>query len=161
MAQTLDGKYRPNDADSYAVDVGQWRHTAGNWNFTDDGGAQAAFTIFTVMGDVLLSIVGLCQVALVKSGGAGATIELGISGNTAVLIAQTTAEDLDQYETWQDAVPEANPGIIDLFGGSRQFVIANGADVIMTIAGNTLTAGDADFHAFWMPLSADGNVVTN
>ena len=92
------------------------------------------------------------------SGGA-ATIELGIGGNTAALIAQTTATDLDADETWQDAVPEANPGIIDLFGGSRQFVVANGTDVILTVATADLTAGDLDFHAFWMPLSVDGNCV--
>ena len=159
MAQTLNGKYRPNDADSYAVDVGQWLHAIGNYNFTDDAGAQAAFTIFTVTGDVLLSIAGLCQV-LMNSGGA-ATIELGIAGNTASLIAQTTATDLDQYETWQDAVPEVNPGVIDLFGGARQFVIANGADVIMTVATADLTAGDIDFHAFWMPLSLGGGLVAN
>lgn len=157
MAQTLNGKYRPNDAASYAVDVGQFRHAIGNYNFTDDTGAQGAYTIFTVTGDVLFRIMGLCQVSL-TSGGV-ATIELGIAGNTASLIAQTTATDLDQYETWQDAAPEANPGAIDLFGGARQFVIANGADVIFTIGTADLTAGDVDFHAFWVPLSTNGNVV--
>lgn len=155
--QTLDGKLRRNDADSYAVDVGQWRHAIGNWNFTDDAGAQGAFTIFAITGDILLCVVGLCQIAL-TSGGA-ATIELGITGNTAALIAQTTATDLDQYETWQDAGPEANPGVVDLFGGSRQFVVANGADAILTVATADLTAGDVDFHGFWMPLSTDGDCV--
>ena len=159
MAQTLNGKYKPNEADSYAVDVGQWRHAIGNYNFTDDTGGHAAYTIFTVTGDILLAIVGLCQIALTSGG--GDTIELGISGNTAVLIAQATGTDLDQYETWQDVGPEANPGIIDLFGGSRQFVIANGADVIFTIGGGDLTAGDIDFHAFWMPRSLDGGLVAN
>ena len=159
MAQTLDGKYRPNDAGSYANDVGQWRHAIGNYNFTDDTGAQAAYTIFTVTGDVLLSVVGLCQI-LVDSGGA-ATIELGIAGNTAALIAQTTGTDLDADETWQDAGPEANPGVVDLFGGARQFVVANGADVIFTIGTADTTAGNIDFHAFWMPLSLDGALVAN
>jgi hypothetical protein len=137
--------------------VGVWRKSIGNYNFTDDTGAQAAYTIYTVTGDVLMCVTGLCQIAL-TSGGA-ATIELGIAGNTAALIAQTTATDLDQYETWQDAGPEANPGVIDLFGGARQFVIANGADAILTIGTADLTAGDIDFHAFWMPLSIDGSVV--
>ncbi len=52
MAQTLNGKYEPNNAASYAVDVGQWRHTIGNYNFADDAGAQGTFTIFTVTGDI-------------------------------------------------------------------------------------------------------------
>ena len=86
MAQTLNGVFLSN----YAVDVGQWRHVVGNWNFTDDTGGQAAYTIFTVTGDILLCVFGLCQVTLTSGG--GDTIELGISGNTAALIAQTTAK---------------------------------------------------------------------
>ena len=156
MAQTLNGKYRPNDADSYAGDVGQWRHAIGNYDFTVDTGAQAAYTIFTVTGDVLLAVFGLCQVAVTGAG----TIELGIGGNTAALIAQSTAADLIQYEIWEDATPTvANPGLIDLFGGARQFVVAAGADAIFTIAGANVTAGNIDFHAFWMPLSLDGGLV--
>ena len=160
MAQTLNGKFRPNDADSYAVDVGQWRHAIGNYNFTDDTGAQAAYTIFTVTGDVLMSLFGLCQVTC-GSGGV-AKIEAGIAGNTAALIAQATATELIQYEIWEDATPTvANPGLIDLFGGARQFVVAAGADVILTVSAADLTAGDVDFHAFYMPLSLDGAVVAN
>jgi hypothetical protein len=159
MAQTLNGKYQPNDAGSYAVDVSQFRHAISNYNFTDDTGAQGAFTIFTVTGDVLITVTGLCQVAM-DSGGV-ATLALGIAGNTNKFIAITTATDLDQYESWQDAGPEVNPGVVDVFGGARQFLDANGGDVIMTVADADLTVGDIDFHAFWIPLSADGNVVTN
>jgi hypothetical protein len=155
MVQTLDGINVSNYAATYAVDVGQYRHAIGNYNFTDDAGAQGAFTIFTVAGDVLIHVFGLCQV-LMNSAGA-ATIELGIAGNTASLIAQTTATDLDQYETWQDAGPEANPGNVVTAMGAF-YVIANGADVILTVATADLSAGDCDFHAFWMPLSLDGNV---
>lgn len=154
--QTLNGYCVRNDAASYTYDVGQWRHAIGNYNFTDDTGAQAAYTIFTVTGDVLVRVFGLCQV-LLDSGGA-ATIELGIAGNTAALIAQTLATDLDADETWQDAVPEANPGDVATAFGSW-FVVANGADIILTIGTADLTAGDLDFHALWLPLSANGNVV--
>ena len=156
MAQTLNGHYRPNDASSYAVDVGQWRHSIGNYNFTDDGGAQGAFTIYTVTGDVQVQVFGVCQV-LLDSGGA-ATVELGIAGNTAALIAQTTATDVDAYETWQDAAPEANPGNVDA-AMADFFVVANGADIILTVGTADLTAGDLDFHCFWRPLSIDGSVV--
>ena len=155
MPQILDGKSVNNDADSFAWNVGVWRTAVGNYNFTDDTGAQGAFTIYTVTGDVYVQVFGLCQVAL-TSGGA-ATIELGITGNTAALIAQTTATDLDQYETWQDAGPEANPGAVPI--DARGFVIANGADVILTIATADLTAGDIDFVCRWWPISTNGNVV--
>lgn len=132
---------------------GGWNLSRNVYDFSVDTGAQAAYTQFTVTGEVFVHIFGLCTTDLA---GAAATIELGIAGNTAALIAQTTAVDLDQYETWQDAVPEANPGVVDITG--RSFVIANGADVIMTIATADLTAGVIDFFCFWAPLSADGNV---
>lgn len=155
MPQTLNGHSQPNDANSYAGDVAVWRIARGNYNFTDDTGAQGAYTIFTVTGDVMVQVFGLCQV-LLDSGGA-ATIEVGIAGNTAALIAQTTATDLDAYETWQDATPEANPGAVSL--DARGFAIANGADVILTIGTADLTAGDVDFVCRWWPISTNGNVV--
>lgn len=155
MAQTLNGKYRPNDTDSYAWNVGQWRTAVGNYNFTDDTGAQAAYTVFAVTGDVYVQVFGLCQVTLTSAG--APTIELGIAGNTAALIAQTAGLDLDQYETWQDAGPEANPGAVPL--NARGFVVANGADVILTIGTADLTAGDIDVICRWWPISTNGNVV--
>ena len=159
MAQILNGIHRSIEAGSYAVDVGVFRHASSTYDFSVSGGAQKAYTVFSVSGDIVLCIVGLCQ-TLMDSGGA-ATIELGITGNTAALIAQTTATDLDAYETWQDAVPEPNPGVIDLFGGSRQFVVANGSDIILTVATADLTVGVIDFHAFWLPLSAGGSLVSS
>ena len=156
MTQTIDGKLKAHEAASYSWDVGQWRHAIGNWNFTDDGGAQGTFTIFTVTGDVMMRVFGLCQV-LIDSGGAP-TIELGITGNTAALIAQTAGKDLDADETWQDNGPEANPGDVAT-AMAKNFVLANGADVILTVGTADITAGDVDFHAFWMPLSTDGMVV--
>jgi len=155
MVATLNGRPQTNSAASYTWDVGVWRTAVGNYNFTDDAGAQGAFTIFTVTGDVMVQVYGLCQV-LMNSGGA-ATIELGIAGNTAALIAQTTATDLDQYESWQDATPEANPGPVPL--DARGFVIANGADIIFTVGAADLTAGDIDFICRWWPITTNGNVV--
>jgi hypothetical protein len=157
MAQTLNGKYRPNDADSYAVDVGQWRHAIGNYNFTDDGGTQIEYTLFTVTGDVLLTIFGISKITPIGA----SDISVGIVGNVDAFMAVTTGTDLDQYETWQDAVPEVNPGVVDVFGGARQFVIANGIDIVFDIDTANLTAGDIDFHAYWMPLSLDGGLVAN
>jgi len=114
-----------------------------------DGGVAGTFTMFTVTGTVLVEVFGVCQDSLTTGGGA-ATIELGIAGNTAALIPQTLATDLDQFEIWQDATPEANPGALD--PTARTFVITNGADIIMTIGTANLTAGVIDFYCFWTPL---------
>lgn len=142
--------YQFRNADAPA---GGWRLARNVYDFGVDAGAQGAFTEFTVTGTVLVHIFGVCQTSLT---GDTATIELGISGNTAALIAQTTGTDLDQYETWQDAGPEANPGAVDIT--SRSFVITNGADVIMTVATADLEAGVIDFYCLWAPLSADANI---
>ena len=58
---------------------------------------------------------------------------------------------------WQDAGPEANPGAVPL--DARGFVLANGADVILTVATADLTAGDIDFVCRWWPISDNGSVV--
>jgi hypothetical protein len=156
MPQTLNGYNRFVVANSLGVDVGVFRAIEGNYNFATDTGAQGAYTIFQVTGDVYIQqIYGACK-TLMNSGGA-ATIELGIAGNTAVLIAQTLATDLDQYELWQDAVPEVNPGVVILLG--RSWVLQNGADIIFTVATADLTAGEIVFYCNWIPLSANGNLV--
>src|SRR5690349_10279719 len=68
-------------------------------------GAQDATTLFTVTGDVAVSIFAVCTEDLA---GASATVEVGISGNTASLIAQTTATTIDTGEVWATTSP-ANP----------------------------------------------------
>jgi hypothetical protein len=154
MPQTLNGHAKWITRESLGVSVGIFRAAIGNWNFTDDTGATAAYTLFTATGDVYIQqIYGACKVVPVGAG----TIEVGIAGNTAVLIAQTTGTDLLQYGLWQDATPEANPGIITLL--ARSWLLQNGADIIFTIAGAVLTAGDIDFYCNYIPLSPDATLV--
>ena len=153
MAQILNGYYRPNDVESFHPRVAVWRTALSNWNFTDDTGAVGTYTLYTVTGDVYVQVTGLCQVALTGAG----TIEVGIAGSTAAFIAQTTGTDLDQYESWQDATPEANPGAVTL--ETRTFQLANGEDIIFTIAGAVLTAGDINFMCRWFPVTDNGTVV--
>ena len=156
MAQIINGKDKYLTADAMAVDVGLFRSSTSNWNFTDDTGAAGAYTIFTLTGDVYIEqLYGICKTSL-TSGGA-ATCEVGIAGNTAVFIAQTGFDAIDQYELWQDATPEVNPGVVILLG--RSWTVANGADVIFTIATADLTAGDIDFYCTWRPRSLNGNLV--
>lgn len=112
-------------------------------------GATGASTLFTVTGDVALRVFALCSSDL-TSGGA-ATLEVGIAGNTAALIAQTTATGIDAGEWWIDtsaASIEALPGM---------FLVS--ADVIQTIGTTTVSGGTLKYYCTWIPLSEDGNVV--
>ena len=128
----------------------------GNYNFGDDSGAIAAYTIFTVDGDVLLQVFGICDIAC-TSGGV-AKIELGVSGDTDAYIAQATATELIANEVWIDATPTLTKEILDPTAIPRTWIVANGQDVILTISAAALTAGDIDFYALWTPLSRDGDV---
>jgi len=110
-------------------------------------GATGATTLFTVTGVVALRIFGYCTLDLTGSG----TLEAGVAGNTAALLAQTTGTAIDAGEIWIDTAPatvEALP--------AYQVVAAN---VIQTIASATITAGILTYYAQFVPISADGNVV--
>lgn len=104
--------------------------------------------IATVTGSVLITHGAVrCKTLLTGSG----VLELGCTGNTAALIAQTTATDIDANEFWQDATPEprVSPAIVD------QAVCG---DIILTTSSATVTAGVLEFVFYWLPLSEDGNM---
>jgi len=115
-----------------------------------DGTGNPA-TLFTVTGDVLAIVFGKCTTLLA---GATATLEVGVVGNTAAIIAQTTATDIDADEVWRDATPAL--GVETL---NDPQVIIGGADIIETTATANITAGVITYYCLWMALSADGNVV--
>lgn len=112
-------------------------------------GATGATTLFTITGVVAVRIFAYCTSDL-TSGGA-ATLEVGIAGNTAALIAQTTATGIDTGEFWVDTGPatiEALPAIQ-----------LTAADIIQTIGTTTVSGGVLTYYCLWDPISTDGNVV--
>lgn len=111
-------------------------------------GATGATTLFTVTGTVAVKIFAIASgVDLTGSG----TIEVGISGNTAALIAQTAATAIDVGEFWYDGTP-VTVGVMP-----GQFILS-GTNIIQTIATNTVTAGTLTYYCLWSPISSDGNV---
>ncbi len=115
-----------------------------------DGTGNPA-TLFTVTGDVLVVIFAKCTVDLA---GATATLEIGVTGNTAALIAQSTATDIDAGDVWRDASPAVGAEAIN-----GAFFISGGLDIIETAGTANITAGVLTYYCMWLPLSADGNVV--
>ena len=112
-------------------------------------GAVGTVAIATVTGRILITHGGVfCSTLLA---GATATLELGTANNTAGLIAQTTATEIDADEWWQDATPEVkiSPAIID------QLVSAN---IIATVGTANITAGVLVFGFYWLPMSSNANV---
>jgi len=99
-------------------------------------GATGATTLFTVTGTVAVRVFALCSSDLTSGG--SATLEVGISGNTAALLAQTTATGIDSGEFWVDTGPatvEALPAI--------QLVAAN---IIQTIGTTTVSGGVLTYY---------------
>ena len=105
--------------------------------------------IATVTGRVLIThMTGFCSTLLV---GSGATIELGTANNTGELIAQTTAENLDANEFWNDATPEAEAS-----NAVTDKTVA--ANIILTVGTAAVTAGVLEITMYWLPLSTDGQL---
>lgn len=120
----------------------------------NDGGTNDPFTLFRVTGDVLVRIIGICTASLT---GATATVEVGVTGNTAALIAQVVdATVIDQNDIYNDATPVA--GVETLANITGPFVVANGLDIIETVGTADLTAGNIYYVLLWRPLSDDGFV---
>ncbi len=119
----------------------------------DQDGTGNPATLFTVTGDVILRVFGICKVNLA---GANATLEVGVSGTTNKFIAQTTATDIDANEIWHDATPDAS---IELDSVSTPWIVSNGQDVIQTVGTANITSGKIDYYCQFRPLSTDADVV--
>ncbi len=116
------------------------------------GGTGNPATLFTVTGDVLVYLMALCKADLVG----GATLEAGLTGNTAILLAQIAdvAASLDENMNWFDATPAIGEGVAPVF-----HPISGGLDIIQTVGSANITAGEIDYYCFWQPLSSNGLVV--
>lgn len=117
---------------------------------TSGAGAVGTVALATITGGVRIeSMSCLCTTLLASAG--GGTLECGTASNTAGLIAQTTATDIDADDFWQDASPEVriSPAIKDQ-------LIAN--DLILTVGTGDITAGVLVFCFEWVPVTTDGKL---
>ncbi len=145
-AQDSDGNYKVIGSNEAFKLESTWTFAAATT------GAIASHTLFTVSGNVALSVFGVVDTTLV-SGGA-AKIEVGLTGNTAVLIAQGTAANYADGDVYVDATDtRVGAGAIPAMQ-----VINDGFDVLLTITTATLTAGAIDWYCLYRPLSSDGAV---
>src|SRR5690606_33940337 len=88
----------------------------------DHDGTGDPATLFNVTGDVLAIVIGICKDDLVG----GATIEVGVPGATASLLAQISdATALDENEAWVDATPALGEGFTP-----QPHIIGGGLNII-------------------------------
>lgn len=114
-------------------------------------------TLFTVTGHVIARIFAIVTTAIVSTGNTG-TIEVGIAGDTATLIAQSTVGSgtFIAEEIWHDGTPDAE---IELLTVAADRIVSDGNDVILTCATNNIISGVLAIYCIWTALSSDGNVV--
>lgn len=111
----------------------------------------APTTLFTVTGLVEMIIFGRIKEA-VTSGGA-CTLEVGIAGGTATLIAQAAKAALLANLIWKDATP-VNPAALP-----ASKLVENGADVIQTTGTTDANGGEIEYYCLWRPLAPGSKVV--
>ena len=117
-------------------------------------GAVGTVALFTVTGSVFVHVASICTENLTEAG-ATATVEVGIAGTTAGLIAQTNAVNIDNGEVWIDATP----GAMQVYTSIGGAFIAGGADIILTVGAQDVDDGTLEFYCFWTPLAAGSTVV--
>jgi len=115
------------------------------------GAPPVTETLFTVTGEVEVLLSAYINTAVTSAG--SLTLEAGIAGATAGLIAQTAVANLTINKMWIDATPAV------LVSKPSWKIIANGGNIIHTIATAAATAGAVTYYCWWRPLSTDGKVV--
>ncbi|RLG43308.1 MAG: hypothetical protein DRN81_06790, partial [Thermoproteota archaeon] len=119
----------------------------------DYDGTSGSLTLFTVTGDVVVRVIGVCTTSLV---GASATVEVGTTKSTAGIIAQTTGTDIDENELWHDASPDTDTELATV--APAKFIV-NGGDIIEKTGTANVTAGQIYYICLWRPLSSGSSVV--
>lgn len=112
---------------------------------------------FTVTGDVQVMVFGVVGSNAITSTSGTTTLALGTTELSTGIIAASTVNNTQFAATdvWTDSTPandvEANPATWFIIGGS--------ANIILTRSVDDITAGNLTLYCWWVPLSADGNVV--
>lgn len=115
-------------------------------------GAQGTVSLFTVTGDIMCKLIAKCSVDLA---GATATIEAGVTGNTAFLHGQETATNIDNGDVvTSDAGTKVGGGL-----ALNEYFVSGGLDIFATVATADITAGALSYLLLWRPVSDDGAVV--
>ena len=120
--------------------------------------ANSPITLFTVTGTVLARIYGITVTALTSTGSTG-TLAVGVTGTTTAFLGTTTADGTNfaTGSVWLDTSPTIRTEA--LVAANLTTMLLNGANVILTIATNNMTAGAMTLYCDWAPVSAGATVV--
>lgn len=116
-------------------------------------------TLFTVTGDVIVRVWATVQTGLTSTATTG-TLEIGVTGNTAGLLPQVVANgtNFPTGAVWVDVTPTLKSEAFTA-ANTNWAPIAGSANVICTIATNSMTAGAITFYCQYLPVSSGASVV--
>jgi hypothetical protein len=110
---------------------------------------DAAASVFTVTGEVEAEFMAYVDTALVSSG--NLTLSLGTAGSTTAFCPATPKTGLAANLWWAGtSVPAA------VLAVPSKYLIAAGADVVLTTGTADASTGQVTVFARWRPVSTDG-----
>ena len=113
----------------------------------NDAGTDDPHTVFTVLGDVLINAIwGICNTSLT---GGTATISVGVTGNTAGLLALETATEILDGNVYVSATQAV--GVAAVASSGAPVALNDGFDILEYTATANVTAGQIDYYAMWAP----------
>lgn len=117
-------------------------------------------TLFTVTGNVKARVYAVVTTALASTLNNG-TLAVGVSGNTGGFMAATTADGTNfaTNTVWAGDTSATLLGEVLTNGSLNWVLVGNGADIIVTVATNSMTAGALTFYCEYIPLDSSSTVV--
>lgn len=154
----IDDNHNPFYAeDSWSVEVSEPGPFIGGTENArgDHDGTSDPTTLFTVTGDVIVRVFGVCTTAVTGAG----TLEVGVAGNTAEIIAQVAnTSTIAVNEIIVDGtVDDVSAAVFADVNGP--ILVCNSSDIIETLGTANLTAGEIYYTCLWRPISPGSKVV--
>jgi len=138
------------DANRQVISSNESFKLESTWTFVESTtGAVGTHTLFTVTGNVLVTVFAACNGDLTSSG--SATLSVGVVGNTTAFITATDYFLIDNDRVWASNTP----GFVRTVPSAY---IDNDLDIVLKINNAAVTGGVIDFYCLWRPLSEDGKV---
>jgi len=131
--------------------------TTNAWG-NDDGDLDDS-ALFTVTGLVFVKVLAECTTSLT---GASSTLEVGITGDTAIFMPTETSTEIDSGMIWLNNATNAAYYIIGEESAAADNLpeyALNGQDILLTVETADTETGVLDFFCIWRPISDDGDVV--
>lgn len=119
----------------------------------DSGGTSDPKTIFTVTGDVLMGVFGVCTTSVVTGGG---YISVGPTGNASLMLGSLVASLITQNTVYADTTPAVGKPIDTV----NFYIVGNGVDIVEDTITADVTAGNIYYVALWKPLTPGSTVVS-